>query len=228
MGDLTVGEELIRREVIGSTALAIAESSGGYLTWEQLSDLALIDGTSQRLIDPGRGGIWNPKSFLATLSIITSPAFTRSAKAPARRSTRPMSSGTTRETAGPAAGAPTRLPSADHARLRRGVQRLPVAAPQLLDAAHIIEDGHSHGDAVVPNGLSLCKIHHAAFDRQLLGITPGYEVRINSRLLDEVDGPMLRHGLQEMHGVALHLPRREQDRPDRDRLSIRYTAFATA
>jgi putative restriction endonuclease len=81
---------------------------------------------------------------------------------------------------------------------------------------------------VVTNGLSLCKIHHAAYDRMLLGITPDYEVRINQRLLDEIDGPMLRHGLQEMHRRPLTLPRQRSDRPDPERLALRFEAFQTA
>jgi putative restriction endonuclease len=97
--------------------------------------------------------------------------------------------------------------------------------PELLDAAHITEDGADGGDPVVTNGLSLCKIHHAAYDRLLLGITPDYEVRINQRLLDEIDGPMLRHGLQEMHRRLLTVPRGRADRPDRDRLDQRFQAF---
>ncbi len=76
--------------------------------------------------------------------------------------------------------------------------------PELLDAAHIIGDAEQGGDPVVPNGLALCKIHHAAFDRSFLGITPGLEVQINSKLLQEVDGPMLKHGLQEMHGSFIN------------------------
>lgn len=99
--------------------------------------------------------------------------------------------------------------------------------PELLDAAHIIEDGQPGGDAVVTNGLSLCKIHHAAYDRQLMGITPDYVVQINTGLLHEVDGPMLRHGLQEMHGRPLTTPTRRQDRPDRERLQQRYARFLT-
>ena len=98
--------------------------------------------------------------------------------------------------------------------------------PELLDAAHITEDGADRGDPVVTNGLSLCKIHHAAYDRLSLGITPDYEVRINQRLLDEIDGPMLRHGLQEMHQRSLTLPRHRNDRPDPDRLERRYADFA--
>ncbi len=35
---------------------------------------------------------------------------------------------------------------------------------ELLDAAHIIADGEDGGDPVVPNGMALCKIHHAAYD----------------------------------------------------------------
>lgn len=38
----------------------------------------------------------------------------------------------------------------------------------LLDAAHIIPDQDRRGEAMVPNGLSLCKLHHAAYDADLL------------------------------------------------------------
>jgi hypothetical protein len=41
---------------------------------------------------------------------------------------------------------------------------------ELLDAAHILPDGHPRGEPVVRNGLALCKLHHAAFDRHILGI----------------------------------------------------------
>jgi len=99
---------------------------------------------------------------------------------------------------------------------------------RLLDAAHIIGDRETGGDPVVPNGLSLCKIHHAAFDTNLLGVSPEYEVRIDRALLAETDGPMLLHGLQEMHGRVLTLPSRRQDRPDRDRLAQRWAAFGQA
>ena len=59
----------------------------------------------------------------------------------------------------------------------------------------------------------------------MLGISPDYEVRVDARLLEEVDGPMLRHGLQEMHATTLTLPHRRPDRPDRDRLEERFATF---
>jgi putative restriction endonuclease len=99
---------------------------------------------------------------------------------------------------------------------------------RLLDAAHIVGDRQSGGEPVVQNGLSLCKIHHAAFDTNLLGISPDFEVRIDHDLLMETDGPMLRHGLQEMHGKLLVLPKRQQDWPERDRLAQRWAEFGTA
>lgn len=95
----------------------------------------------------------------------------------------------------------------------------------LLDAAHIIGDGEDGGDPIVTNGLSLCKIHHAAYDRNLLGISPDYTVHLDKDVLDEVDGPMLRHGLQEMHGRSLIVPIKRNELPDRERLSVRFERF---
>jgi putative restriction endonuclease len=100
---------------------------------------------------------------------------------------------------------------------------------ELLDAAHITPDSDPRGAAVVSNGLALCKLHHAAYDRNILGIRPDYTVEIHHRLLDEIDGPMLRHGLQGHHGRPLmQLPVRRSDRPDTDRLMERYRTFLAA
>jgi len=99
---------------------------------------------------------------------------------------------------------------------------------ELLDAAHILGDKHERGDAVVTNGMSMCKIHHAAYDRNFLGVSPDYEIRIDVDLLNEVDGPMLRYGLQEMHGKQLILPKRASERPDRERLAERFAEFSKA
>lgn len=98
---------------------------------------------------------------------------------------------------------------------------------ELLDAAHIIADGLPHGDPVVPNGLAMCKIHHAAYDKNILGIRPDHVISIREDILAEADGPMLRHGLQAMNGLSIHAPSSKQTRPDRDRLEERYQQFLT-
>ena len=55
---------------------------------------------------------------------------------------------------------------------------------------------------MVPNGLSLCKIHHAAYDANLLGVKPNLIVEVLPRLMKETDGPMLTHGLKGMEGAV--------------------------
>jgi putative restriction endonuclease len=98
----------------------------------------------------------------------------------------------------------------------------------LLQAAHIIEDRDPLGGATVVNGLALCAIHHLAYDRNLVGIDPDGLVHIHGRLLDEIDGPMLKNGLQHFHGAHILQPQRPEDRPDRQRLEIRFASFQSA
>ena len=44
----------------------------------------------------------------------------------------------------------------------------------------------------------------------------------------EVGGPMLREGLQGFHGAGIHLPSRRSDRPDPERLALRFEKFQAA
>ena len=102
---------------------------------------------------------------------------------------------------------------------------------ELIDAAHIVADGKPQGQPVVPNGLALCKIHHAAFDARvpILGIRPDLTLHVRADILEEIDGPMLRHGLQEMHNKQLmKLPSSRIAHPDALRLEERYAEFLSA
>lgn len=98
----------------------------------------------------------------------------------------------------------------------------------LLDAAHIIPDREEAGIPAVANGLALCKIHHAAYDENILGVRPDLVVEVRTDILREIDGPMLKHGLQEMNGRPLTLPRHRADRPDADAIEERYARFRAA
>jgi putative restriction endonuclease len=100
---------------------------------------------------------------------------------------------------------------------------------RLLDAAHIIPDSDARGTPVVDNGLSLCKIHHAAFDTNILGIDPDHVVHIREDILEEIDGPMLQHGIKDMHHAKLRtLPQRKHERPNREFLGYRFEEFRSA
>lgn len=109
---------------------------------------------------------------------------------------------------------------------RCAICKLPFA--ELLDAAHIKSDAEG-GAAVVTNGLALCKIHHGAFDNNIIGITPDYRVKVKESVLATFDGPTLHHSIKEMDGELLRqLPQSRNLRPDRDLLAERYVRFLAA
>lgn len=97
---------------------------------------------------------------------------------------------------------------------------------RLLDAAHITPDSDAEGRPIVSNGLSLCKIHHAAFDNLYFGVRPDYRIVVRPDIMNESDGPMLRHGLQEIDDTRLIVPGQVRDQPDPERLERRFEQFA--
>lgn len=99
--------------------------------------------------------------------------------------------------------------------------------PELLDAAHIRSDADG-GEPVVPNGISMCKIHHAAFDRHIVGIGPRLNLVVRPDVLEEIDGPMLRHGLQALQGQTLLVPTRRGEQPNSALLAERFERFMAA
>src|SRR5439155_11183931 len=78
---------------------------------------------------------------------------------------------------------------------------------ELLDAAHILPDGHPRGAAIVPNDLALCTLPHAAFDRHVPGSRAHLRVEVRPDALEEEAGPMLAHGLEALHGRGFYVPR---------------------
>jgi putative restriction endonuclease len=103
-----------------------------------------------------------------------------------------------------------------------------LAHPELLDAAHILPDRDERGRPEVPNGLALCGVHHGAFDSHILGVDADYRLHIRSDVLKEHDGPMLLHGLQELHGTVLTLPRQATLYPNKGYLAERFRRFRAA
>jgi hypothetical protein len=43
----------------------------------------------------------------------------------------------------------------------------------------------------VSSDVAPCTIHHGAYDQDLMGVSPDYDVRVSPRLLEDDDGPML-------------------------------------
>lgn len=96
---------------------------------------------------------------------------------------------------------------------------------ELLDAAHIIPDNEPDSWPTIDNGMALCKLHHAAFDNYMISVNPDYIIHVRRDVLDEEDGPMLQHGLKELHKARIILPRTEHHWPNKDFLDRRYQKF---
>ena len=96
---------------------------------------------------------------------------------------------------------------------------------RLLDAAHITPDRDEASSTSVTNGPSLCKIHHTAYDINILGIDADYKVHVRIDILAEIDGPMLEHGIKKMDKVTIWVPSNAREKPDQERLQIRFDQF---
>jgi putative restriction endonuclease len=90
---------------------------------------------------------------------------------------------------------------------------------------HIIPDTEPEGEPVVRNGISLCRLHHAAFGRFFLAVRPDHIIEVRPDVLEEIDGPTLQHAIQGLHGQPIVLPRKLVEQPAIEFLSERYDRF---
>ena len=111
------------------------------------------------------------------------------------------------------------------ARIETSAPSAVCAILKLLDAAHIVPDTEPEGEPVVPNGIALCRLHHAAFDRFFLAVRPDHIIEVRGDVLMEIDGPTLEHAIQGLHGQSIVLPARVAERPAPEALSYRYERF---
>jgi putative restriction endonuclease len=109
---------------------------------------------------------------------------------------------------------------------RCAVCRLPFT--ELLEAAHIRPDSQG-GSTKISNGMSLCKIHHGAYDADIIGISPDYTIHVKDSVLATFDGPTLQHSIKEMDREALRqIPKETASKPDRELLAERFEKFEKA
>jgi len=100
---------------------------------------------------------------------------------------------------------------------------------RLVDAAHIIPDGDvERGQPDIRNGICMSKLHHAAYDADLIGIDPDHRIHISERLLEQHDGPMLELGLKALKGQLIRPPKGKSLMPDPERLALRFERFKMA
>lgn len=99
--------------------------------------------------------------------------------------------------------------------------------PTLLQASHIVDWGKDEENRTNPqNGLCLNVLMHKAYDENLLGISPDYEVLISERFfckpMKEINEGTVDY-IRNLNHKRLILPRRFY--PDRDLLAMHFEKF---
>ncbi len=87
---------------------------------------------------------------------------------------------------------------------------------ELVDAAHIIPVVASSSTDETKNGIALCKLHHAAFDRNLMSFDEQYKIEISDSEIDRLSTGNLVGGLLKFKQhlrSAIILPNDTRDYP---------------
>lgn len=106
---------------------------------------------------------------------------------------------------------------------RCAICELPIRT--LLDAAHIDADSSVDGEPVIPNGIALCKLHHYAYDANIVGLSPSRRIHISERVLALRPEGMTLNGLQAFHRRKLGVPAIAAQAPGEERLARRWHEF---
>ena len=95
------------------------------------------------------------------------------------------------------------------------LQILTLDGESVTEAAHIIPFSKSNNDDV-RNGISLCKLHHWAFDRYLFSVDESYKVTVSDLMTEQ--GPT-EWKLTAFNGKDILLPEREELYPAQEALA---------
>ncbi len=94
------------------------------------------------------------------------------------------------------------------------LQILTLNGESVTEAAHIIPFNKSNNDDV-RNGISLCKLHHWAFDKYLISVDESYNVIVSELMTEQ--GPT-EWMLKTLYGKTILLPAQKELYPDQSAL----------
>jgi putative restriction endonuclease len=102
--------------------------------------------------------------------------------------------------------------------LRAYVERCAVCGMQLglLDAAHIIPVADPRSTDEVVNGVAMCKLHHFAFDSNLLSFNERYDIEVSTTRVAQLRGERLAGGINKFRAAlrpSLLLPPNSRHHP---------------
>ena len=88
---------------------------------------------------------------------------------------------------------------------------------ELIEAAHIVPHSHEQGTDDVNNGVCLCSIHHAAYDRSLIYFDEEWNILINEDKMAYLEKVGLDSGIRKFEKLAfdkLQIPRNHTLQPN--------------
>jgi putative restriction endonuclease len=93
---------------------------------------------------------------------------------------------------------------------------------KLIDAAHIVPVQHNGTDETC-NGISLCALHHRAFDRNLITVNQDYQIISSEKQFDKLKEIGLEAGAERFINdlrAVIYLPPTITDRPHVDYINL--------
>ncbi len=87
---------------------------------------------------------------------------------------------------------------------------------KLLEGAHIVPVSEPESTDETANGISLCVLHHQAYDRSLITFSPDYAIRVSESKVAELRAANLHGGLQRFRDnlrEVIQVPAEKANRP---------------
>lgn len=94
---------------------------------------------------------------------------------------------------------------------------------ELIQAAHIVPHSHEKGTDEIVNGISLCALHHSAYDRSLIYFDVNFNILINEKKMDYLEKMGLDSGIRKFEALAfdkIQLPANHTLRPNIENIKL--------
>lgn len=88
---------------------------------------------------------------------------------------------------------------------------------ELIEAAHIIPYSHELGSDEINNGISLCSLHHTAYDRSLIYFDESFDILMNESKIEYLQKVGVDSGFRKFEKLAfdkIQTPRNHSLQPD--------------
>ncbi len=94
---------------------------------------------------------------------------------------------------------------------------------ELIEAAHIVPHSHEKGTDEIGNGISLCALHHTAYDKSLIYFDVDFNILINESKMDYLQKVGLDSGFRKFQTLSfdkIQLPTNHTLHPNIENINL--------